>query len=367
MRRTTIATALICTLVVLTISASATADEKQDGALHRVVELPKLAHVPLKKVLRSIATQADLRLSYELEAIEQAQVSLETPIDANLPSIPAGEALKLILEPLGLEYAVSGETVLVSAPIARDHWQVISYPVADLLTSPGTSPPAKSDITSLVELIKSTIAAPTWQQKGSPYKINIDSDNDDLLIAQTVEVHGEIAAFLKQLRGLRLEGTPKEALRSKVNLAIHNERLSKVLDEISNQCHVNVFLTPECGNPTIDIDAHEITGQEALAKMLPPSKLRQKFRNEALLITADKRFFAVVYSVGDIVKAANSGPDFRSLVNKISEEVLPETWNQRDGGASIAAFATNLSLVVTQNEEGHEQVKAFLQKLRASN
>jgi hypothetical protein len=60
-----------------------------------------------------------------------------------------------------------------------------------------------------------------------------------------------------------------------------------------------------------------------------------------------------------------NGESLASIVDRVSHEVMPESWHR--GSGSIQAFDTNHSLVVTQNEKGHELTKAYLQKLRAKN
>lgn len=56
--------------------------------------------------------------------------------------------------------------------------------------------------------------------------------------------------------------------------------------------------------------------------------------------------------------------DFDSLIELITSTVKPTTWDAVGGPGSIAPFETNLSLVVSQTQEVHEEIDDLLQQLR---
>ena len=56
--------------------------------------------------------------------------------------------------------------------------------------------------------------------------------------------------------------------------------------------------------------------------------------------------------------------DFDSLIELITSTVAPSSWDSNGGAGSIAPFATNLTLVVSQTQEIHEQIADLLQQLR---
>ncbi len=56
--------------------------------------------------------------------------------------------------------------------------------------------------------------------------------------------------------------------------------------------------------------------------------------------------------------------DFESLIDLIVTTVAPTTWEEVGGPGSIAPFETNLSLVISQTQEVHEQVAQLLEQLR---
>ena len=56
--------------------------------------------------------------------------------------------------------------------------------------------------------------------------------------------------------------------------------------------------------------------------------------------------------------------DFDSLIELITTTVSPESWDEVGGPGSISGFETNLSLVVSQTQEVHEEIAELLEQLR---
>jgi general secretion pathway protein D len=59
-----------------------------------------------------------------------------------------------------------------------------------------------------------------------------------------------------------------------------------------------------------------------------------------------------------------SSADFDTLIDLITQTVAPATWDHNGGKGNIAASPTNLSLVVSQTQEVHEQIVDLLEQLR---
>ncbi len=56
--------------------------------------------------------------------------------------------------------------------------------------------------------------------------------------------------------------------------------------------------------------------------------------------------------------------DFDSLIELITTTVKPTSWDSVGGPGSIAPFETNLSLVISQTQEVHEEIVDLLEQLR---
>ncbi len=59
-----------------------------------------------------------------------------------------------------------------------------------------------------------------------------------------------------------------------------------------------------------------------------------------------------------------SAADFDSLIDLITQTVSPATWDHNGGKGNIAPSPTNLSLVVSQTQEVHEEIVDLLEQLR---
>jgi hypothetical protein len=73
-----------------------------------------------------------------------------------------------------------------------------------------------------------------------------------------------------------------------------------------------------------------------------------------------------VYYVEDLVQVNAGIVDFDSLMNDIMANVDPGTWEPVGGKGSVVAFPTNLSLVVTHDEESQKKIRAYLKAKRAN-
>jgi general secretion pathway protein D len=62
--------------------------------------------------------------------------------------------------------------------------------------------------------------------------------------------------------------------------------------------------------------------------------------------------------------SGGTGADFDTLIDLITQTVSPSTWDHNGGKGNIAASPTNLSLVVSQTQEVHEQIVDLLEQLR---
>src|SRR4029078_6829366 len=56
--------------------------------------------------------------------------------------------------------------------------------------------------------------------------------------------------------------------------------------------------------------------------------------------------------------------DFDSLIELITTTIDPDSWDDVGGPGSIAEFATNLSLVISQTQEVHDKIDRLLAQLR---
>lgn len=80
----------------------------------------------------------------------------------------------------------------------------------------------------------------------------------------------------------------------------------------------------------------------------------------------------IAYPVADLLPAGSRGgtsrmkQDFAPLMASIRSEVLPRTWQGQGGSGTIVEFFLNDSLIVRNNQVGHERLTMFLREKRSA-
>jgi hypothetical protein len=158
---------------------------------------------PLADVIDFFKDYHKINIELDKKELEDAGVAADTPITANLKNISLATALRYVLPQIGLTYIAQDEVLLITTPeIADAHLTTAVYPVADLVLSPWQSDPKQADFESLVDLINSTIAPPSWDHVGGPGSIAPLEEALVLVISQTDQRHHEIVQLLTDLRRL---------------------------------------------------------------------------------------------------------------------------------------------------------------------
>jgi general secretion pathway protein D len=235
---------------------------------------------PLSAVLDALAKQADVPIHLDMVGLEQEAVRSDTPVTISLDQpISLKSALKLLLEPLHLDYVIKDEVLKVTSPrLVKGQVYSVSYPVADLV-----------------------IPIP-----------NFSSDN--LGIA-----------------GALREGYSRIAPRNAP--------------------------TVQFGPAPAGINAAANTG---LDLAVDPASLAQ-FQPGGSRPPASGGAPAIPFGPPS---AGGAQADFQSLIDLIQNTISPQTWDTTGGPGAIRQFDTNLSIVVSQTQEVHEQIADLLEQLR---
>ena len=234
---------------------------------------------PLSAVLDSLAKQADVPIHLDMVGLEQEAVRSDTPVTISLDqSISLKSALKLLLEPLHLDYVIKDEVLKVTSPrLVKGEVYSISYPVADLV-----------------------IPIP-----------NFSSD------------------------GLGITGALRDGYA----------RLSP-----RNGASV------QYGPPPVGINGVSRASGDA---SMDPASLAQFQGGGNAPATGSTPSMPFGAPTG-----GGSQADFQSLIDLIQNTVSPQSWNTVGGQGAIQPFATNLSIVVSQTQEVHEEIADLLEQLR---
>lgn len=170
------------------------------------------------------------------------------------------------------------------------------------------------------------------------------------------------------------------ALEKRVTFNFVETGFCDVLEFIRDNTGVNVVVREgslvEVGvdlDLPISLAVNDVSLRSALDLLLNPLGLVAVVRDEVLLITdrcsADRMLEVVVYPVGDlvVVKGAKQyAVHGDHLVDLIQGTLAPETWEEGGGSARIAFDPLTLSLVANQAQARQRELKALLERLRAT-
>jgi len=255
-----------------------TADEQEiQRKLSTKVEASH-AGEPLAEVLEQLGKQAGVPIHIDAAGLEQEAVSTDTPVTLSIDQpISLKSALRLILDPLSLDFTIRDEVLKITSPrMVQGEFYSVTYPVADLV-----------------------IPVP-----------NFSSD------------------------GLGITGALREGY-SRVNL--------------------RNSLSVQTGPPPTGINA--AAGGDASVSGANLAQFQPLGGNASAAGSTPTVPFGAPSGGG-------AQADFASLINLIQQTVAPTTWNTVGGQGAIQPFDTNLSLVVSQTQEVHEEIVDLLDQLR---
>ncbi len=150
--------------------------------------LMEFNEAPLREVLDYFQTALAFPITVDNSALEEIGMSSDTPITCSYNGISLRSALPLLLEPLDLDYVIRHEVLMItSKEAARKQLDPRVYRLESF------------DPQELVELITSMVAADTWEEAGGTGSIK-PLGEQHLVIAQTDQIHDQIADFLEKLR-----------------------------------------------------------------------------------------------------------------------------------------------------------------------
>lgn len=345
------------------------------------IELPDL---PLRKAVSLLEALGGVWITYELEEMEAAGVSLEMPVRFRATDLRVGEILQRILEPLGLVYVVDGEDVLISrTPAARQQWQTLRYEVSDLTS------PSETDPEQLAKLLERFVLPESWQASGGRGKIEVHEDL--LLVYQTDLGHRRVTELLEKLRlarglPLRIDPNRKDlSLQTRLSQMrpvlerpmtanfISPTPLSEILAYLEQLAEVPILvdwvsLRAEGLQPTIPatLRAHQQPLAETLTALLERLGLTWRIAGPQLLqITTQKeaalRLEVEFYPVSETISAFGSA---KALLEAIKDQVGRGSWEDTQGPGVLYFDPPSKYLIVLQTASVHRQLEQFLANFR---
>ena len=147
---------------------------------------------PLLEVVDYLQTAMKIPIVIDRRSLDDVGLGSNTPVMIDLHDVSVRSALNLMLHELDLDYVVRDEVLAITtAEVARHQLDPRVYPLDGI----------EIERDQLIEWIPSMVAPETWEEAGGSGKIqSIGRLGSGLLIAQTCQVHGQIAEFFEKLR-----------------------------------------------------------------------------------------------------------------------------------------------------------------------
>jgi hypothetical protein len=146
---------------------------------------------PLSDVVDYLHNLHDIKILFDHGALEDAAITVDSPVTCQLKGISLHTGLKAILSELNLTYLIDGELLWITThEAAAAKPEVRVYDVEGLAND--------KTIDDLVEVIVETCAPESWSEVGGIGEIQ--QYQGKLIIRQTGEVQWQIARLLADLR-----------------------------------------------------------------------------------------------------------------------------------------------------------------------
>ena len=297
--------------------------------------------------------------------------------------------------------------------------QPSAAPAQNAAQNPGNAPASEKttlengtvEANAIAELVPQMIEPESWAPSS---KAMIRAVGETVVIRQTAEVQGRIGKLINQIvpgataasvltyhPAVRLspgsvqgdwprdaESLPRdiearinEVLGEPSELDFVDQPLQDVVDFLAQKHKVQIRFDHKAlsdagvGSDTpINRSIKGLSVRTALKLVLDDLDLTYIIRNEVLLVTskteAENMLVAKVYPVFDLVvrpadaPATRPGLDFQPLIENITSNIAPTTWDEVGGPGAIMPFTNSSSLVISQTTAVHEEIVQFLQALR---
>jgi hypothetical protein len=172
------------------------------AALKKPVSV-NLTNARMTEFIEVLQKQGNTNVVIDDVGLNEVGKGIDTPISISADRITLADALKRVLEPLGLDYVIKDEVLLISSRSrCRPMLEVRTYPVADLVTDNKTAAGAKVDFEPLTKLITSTVEPASWEGSGGRGRIQSVENTLSLVIRQSATGHQRTCALLQNLRSM---------------------------------------------------------------------------------------------------------------------------------------------------------------------
>ncbi len=357
-----------------------------------------LDDVPLQEAVRLLAEDWKIPVRIDANWLAKDDVALDSPVSLTIRGVPRHSALQLLLDDLGLTWAVRHDTLLITTAAAADLLlETRIYDVADLVLRRDEQGLLRRDFGPVMGAIHESLLGEWDASDAAMHPVNT-SDVNALVVRATRRMHRGVERLLSDLRQMRHDAassrpkpTPipeverriRAALQKKIAVKFNETPLERVVEEFSRKLDLPVFLD-RTALAEDGLDEHERITQtlgpqpakSLLEHTLSPWGCAWAIRNGVLCITSSSMEWELyttrVYDVADLLaKGSKTGAlprDFHPLIDLICLQTAGDWENADHESGTITPFASlqTRALVMTNTYRAHLEVEALLVRLRST-
>jgi hypothetical protein len=365
-------------------------------ALESVAEIDA-TDTPLSDLVNALEEEHGIEIQLDTRALEETGVTADVPVSFNVRGMTLGSALRHALRQHSLTWAIADGALVITTPqeAEQSYLDTRVYDVADLIAPRDGAPSALDNANSLLDVIAGAVAPDSWDEVGGPGALKVFEGA--LTVAQTEEVHEQLAALLAGLREARSQpgaaviAPPEpssqaqkvrqaidEALARPIELDFADQPLTDVAALIAQQRGIPVLIDSraleDAGTPPDVPVTLAIRGaplEAALRHLLRPLKLTWMIQDEALVITTQEEAEQSGLRLRIYPLAEFAGPGGRTdpqrvdeLIDTIQNTVAPDCWAEVGGPGTLIPEAASQVLVCSHTEQVQREVARLLADLR---
>jgi hypothetical protein len=160
-------------------------------------------------VITYLETSLGQTILVDREALKDAEVAYDTPINLNVKNVSARTVLRIVLAQVGLTYIVKDELIqVISKERAKDMMVVRTYYIGDIILNMDPAQAmlpllqqqqiqgieALKNVKQIIDMIQSSVDPQSWQLNGGNGTISFDARSMSLVIRQSAEVHAMLGS-----------------------------------------------------------------------------------------------------------------------------------------------------------------------------
>jgi hypothetical protein len=160
---------------------------------------------PLSNFVSLLREKYSMNVVIDYRALKDKNIGEDSPVTINLKNVTVRSALELAIRPLGLNWTIYCEALVISTPAAIQSMQFNRvYDITDLVMVAGEQGKTWEEPDTFIDLITSTASPESWENTGGHGTIQLVSTGAArlLVVSQDYRVQRQVADLLSELRNV---------------------------------------------------------------------------------------------------------------------------------------------------------------------